>query len=102
MLSSSPSIGQAVVSAPSNISSEIRLAGLTVPGDISLLGFDDIRYAGIMEPPLTTIRQPATEIGQRVMYRLLNEIEDGRGGQAESEIVPHKLIIRQSTAPPRG
>jgi LacI family repressor for deo operon, udp, cdd, tsx, nupC, and nupG len=79
---------------------QIRLAGLKVPEDISVVGFDDIRYAAISSPPLTTIHQPAEEIGERVMRRLLREIEEGRSRNAEHEIVPHKLIIRESTAPP--
>jgi len=75
---------------------EIKSAGLKIPEDISIIGFDDIRYAEIVDPPLTTIYQPAEEIGERVMYRLLHEIEEGRCADAEPEIVPHKLIIRQS------
>ena len=78
----------------------IKSAGLTVPGDISLVGFDDIRYAEVLDPPLTTIGQPAEEIGERVMYRLCREIDDERAGTQEPEIVPHKLIVRQSVCPP--
>jgi len=79
---------------------EIRSAGLNIPEDVSVIGFDDIRYAEILDPPLTTVRQPAGEIGERVMYRLLREIEEGRGDGAEMEIVPHQLVIRQSAARP--
>jgi LacI family repressor for deo operon, udp, cdd, tsx, nupC, and nupG len=54
-----------------------------------------------MDPPLTTISQPAEEIGERVMYRLCRRIEEGRGnGNDESQIVPHKLVIRQSVGKP--
>jgi len=78
----------------------IRTAGLRIPEDISVLGFDDVRYAGVLDPPLTTIRQPAEEIGERVMHRLLGEIEEGRSLSAKTEIVRHELVIRQSVAPP--
>jgi LacI family repressor for deo operon, udp, cdd, tsx, nupC, and nupG len=78
----------------------VKSAGLRVPEDISLVGFDDNRYARIMDPPLTTVMQPARLIGERVMQRLLKEIEDGRSRNAESEIVKHELIIRSSAAPP--
>lgn len=79
----------------------VKTAGLRIPDDISVMGFDDVRYAAVMDPPLTTIRQPAEEIGRRVMYRLCREIEDGRGpGSRATEIVPHKLIIRQSVSGP--
>jgi len=79
---------------------EIKATGLKVPEDVSLVGFDDIRYAEVMDPPLTTISQPAEEIGERVMYRLCRRIEEGQGTNNESQIVPHKLVIRQSVAPP--
>ena len=75
---------------------EIKSAGLRVPEDISVMGFDDTRYAAILDPPLTTVYQPVEEIGERVIYRLLREIEEGRSRNAEPEIVPHKLIIRHS------
>jgi LacI family repressor for deo operon, udp, cdd, tsx, nupC, and nupG len=79
---------------------EIKSAGLRIPEDISVVGFDDIRYAEILDPPLTTISQPAEEIGERVVRRLLREIEEGRGRNAEPEIVPHELIVRRSVAAP--
>lgn len=79
---------------------EVRAAGLRIPADISIIGFDDTRYAAVTEPPLTTIYQPAEEIGERVMYRLLQEIGHGRGAGPATEIVPHRLIVRQSVAPP--
>jgi LacI family repressor for deo operon, udp, cdd, tsx, nupC, and nupG len=81
---------------------EIKSAGLNVPGDISVIGFDDIRYAEVLDPPLTTISQPAEEIGERVMYRLCREIEEGRSENNTPEIVPHRLIIRQSVAEPKA
>lgn len=80
--------------------SAISAAGLEVPKDMSVIGFDDIRYAAISNPPLTTIRQPAEQIGERVIASLLHEIEAGRSQTAAAEIVPHQLIIRQSVAPP--
>jgi DNA-binding LacI/PurR family transcriptional regulator len=47
---------------------------------------------------LTTISQPAEEIGERVMYRLCRRIEEGHGSNNQPEIVPHKLVVRQSVA----
>lgn len=78
----------------------IKSAGLRVPRDVSVVGFDDVRYAEILDPPLTTVHQPARLIGERVMHRLFREIEEGRSVNAKPEIVPHKLIIRDSVAPP--
>lgn len=79
---------------------EIKSLGLAVPGDISIVGFDDIRYAAVTDPPLTTISQPAEEIGERVMIRLHRRIEAGDGTGSAREIVPHKLVIRESVATP--
>ncbi len=78
----------------------IKSAGLAVPRDVSLVGFDDVRYAAVMDPPLTTIAQPAEEIGERVMYRLCQEIDDEIDGGSVPEIVPHRLVVRQSVAAP--
>ncbi len=80
----------------------VHRAGLKIPQDISLMGFDDNRYAAVLNPPLTTIKQPAFEIGERVMYRLQQEIE-GEGDpalDAAPELLGHELIIRESVAPP--
>jgi len=82
---------------------EIKSAGLRVPEDVSVIGFDDISYAEVMDPPLTTISQPTEEIGERVMHRLCRRIEEGRGnGSGESQVVPHRLVIRQSVGKPSG
>ncbi|WP_193161993.1 LacI family DNA-binding transcriptional regulator [Microbulbifer hainanensis] len=78
---------------------EIRRAGLRIPQDISVIGFDDIRYAEILDPPLTTVAQPTEEIGEHTMRRLCRAIDGGDIG-AEPEIVPHRLVVRESTAAP--
>jgi len=78
---------------------EIRRAGLSIPGDVSVVGFDDIRYAEVLAPPLTTVAQPAEEIGEHTMRRLCRAIHGGDIG-AEPEIVPHRLVIRESTGAP--
>jgi LacI family transcriptional regulator, repressor for deo operon, udp, cdd, tsx, nupC, and nupG len=77
---------------------EIRSAGLRVPEDISVIGFDDIRYSQAVNPPLTTIRQPTEEIGEKAMYRICHAIEEGVALTSEPELVPHELVIRRSVA----
>ena len=79
---------------------EIQSSGLHIPRDVSVIGFDDVRYAAVMNPPLTTVLQPAEEIGKRVMFRLFREIEFGRSKNGDPEIVPHQLVIRQSVTHP--
>ena len=80
---------------------EIKNQDLAVPDDISVMGFDDIRYARLMEPALTTVSQPAREIGERVAIRLFKAIERGNQPNNQPVILPHKLVIRQSVGAPR-
>ena len=57
---------------------EIRCAGLRVPEDLSIVGFDDIFEAQLLEPPLTTVHQPAEEKGRRageLLVRMINHEE---------------------------
>jgi LacI family repressor for deo operon, udp, cdd, tsx, nupC, and nupG len=77
-----------------------RARGLAVPRDLSVVGFDDIRFARHTHPPLTTIAQPMREIGEATV-RLLLGILNGVNGTAPASItLPHRLIVRGSTAPP--
>lgn len=75
---------------------ELKAAGLKIPQDISVMGFDNTRYAEVMDPPLTTIDQPAEEIGKRTLHRMIKAIEHDIEGNTKPEIIPHKLIIRNS------
>ena len=75
-----------------------RRRGVRVPQDLSVIGFDDIRFARHMDPPLTTIAQPMREIGEGTV-RLLTEILNGKSVVPVSVTLPHTLVIRGSTAP---
>ncbi len=79
---------------------EIKRSGLRVPGDISVMGFDDNPYSELADPPLTTVRQPAAEIGERTLYRLVREIEGRKSHGDGPEYVPHALVVRQSVGNP--
>ena len=76
----------------------IRDAGLDIPGDVSVVGFDDIPEAAHFWPPLTTVRQDFAELGRRCIALLLDGITDGPD-QQRSAIIP-ELIVRGSTGPP--
>jgi LacI family repressor for deo operon, udp, cdd, tsx, nupC, and nupG len=78
-----------------------RRHGLRVPADLSVVGFDDIRFARHIDPPLTTIAQPMREIGEGTV-RLLLEILRGDEIKPVSVTLPHQLVVRGSTAPPRA
>ena len=76
-------------------------AGLRVPQDISLVGFDDIPEAAYFSPPLTTVRQDFDEVGQRSLDLLLERI-DGQSGETLRTSVPASLVVRLSSASYRG
>lgn len=76
-------------------------SGRDVPGDVSVVGFDDMAEADSFWPPLTTVHQDFTEVGRRCIEMLLHEIEDSTRGVGTS-IVPTTLVVRASTAPPRA
>jgi len=77
-----------------------RDAALRVPEDISVVGFDDIRFAAFVDPPLTTVRQPGQEIGRRAMVHLI-KILSGERVADRRILLPTELIVRGSTAAPR-
>ena len=74
-------------------------AGRAVPGEISVVGFDDIPEAAFFQPPLTTVRQDFIEMGRRSLRLLLRTIENGRRSE-EGSLVPPELIVRGSTGSP--
>lgn len=74
--------------------SALRRAGLRVPDDIALAGFDDSGLAATLEPALTTMRQPWDEISA-TMVDLLLDLVDGR--PRDSVVLPAELVVRDST-----
>ena len=73
--------------------------GLTVPGDMSIAGFNDQEFAAHLSPPLTTIRIPVEEMGQRSAELLLQLIA-GSAADAGPVTLGYELVARQSTAAP--
>ncbi len=76
----------------------VRDAGLDVPGDVSIVGFDDIPEAAHFWPPLTTVRQDFAEVGRRCVALLLDGM-GGTGDRYRGTITP-ELVVRASTGPP--
>jgi DNA-binding LacI/PurR family transcriptional regulator len=77
----------------------LHAAGLHVPGDVSVVGFDDLPEAAYFGPPLTTVRQDFAELGRRGVQLLLARL---RGEVLRPEPVPAALVVRSSTGPARG
>nr|WP_255479325.1 substrate-binding domain-containing protein [Quadrisphaera sp. RL12-1S] len=85
--------------------------GRSVPGEVSVVGFDDVPESAFFLPPLTTVRQEFSELGRtalRVVLQMVEELDGGRPAQdgepqaaARSVQLQPELVVRRSTAPPR-
>jgi LacI family transcriptional regulator len=73
----------------------IRDAGLRCPGDVAVVGFDDVAIAGVITPALTTIRQDAPELGVAAGRSLIEMIEDPQT-LAPVRVLPVELVVRES------
>jgi len=77
----------------------LREAGLRVPEDVSVVGFDDIQSAAFQNPGLTTVRQPLRRMGEIAAATLLQRISNpGQTGLTKTIVVEPELVVRESTA----
>lgn len=74
----------------------LREAGVEVPGDVALAGFDDIPIARYVTPPLSSVHVPIAELGERAMERLLHAVERKNAHERRQETVPTTLVVRGS------
>ncbi len=79
---------------------ELRTRGVRVPEDVSVVGYDDVPVAAYVDPPLTTIRQPMREVGERAASLVLDAIAQGTPG--ETRLLPTRLVVRASVVAPAG
>ena len=75
----------------------LKSKGRQVPDDVSVVGFDDIRFARYFDPPLTTVEQPKGELGREAMSMLI-EILSGEDVPARKRVLSTQLVVRGSTA----
>jgi DNA-binding LacI/PurR family transcriptional regulator len=75
--------------------------GRDIPGDVSVVGFDDMEEAHSFWPPLTTVHQDFTAVGKLSLQKLLHKVSSA-DTKNDRTTVPTRLIIRSSTAPPRA
>lgn len=73
----------------------IKEEGLRIPGDISIVGFDDLKFCSTLDVPLTTVRQPKREIGENAAQILIDKIERS-SSHIQKIVLPTKLIVRES------
>lgn len=76
----------------------LQAAGLRIPEDVAVVGFDDIRLAGYINPPLTTVRAPIEAAGRKAVEMLVQLIQDGRTDPLA--LLPVDLVIRRSCGHP--
>lgn len=73
----------------------LRAAGVRAPDDIGLVGFDGLPASELADPPMTTVRQPIPETGERAV-RLLLDLVSGEVEAPRTEILPTELVVRES------
>ncbi len=78
-----------------------REAGLDLPVDLSVIGYDDIPAAAWVDPPLTTVHQPIREKGGQAARRLISLLRAETPGEPATEVLTTQLVVRGSTAPAR-
>lgn len=79
----------------------LREAGRDVPGDVSVVGFDDVPESPYFSPPLTTVRQNFDEVGQRAFRLVLDRMNvPDLDYSRERRVVEPELVVRESTVPP--
>ena len=76
-----------------------RGSGRRGPGDVSVVGFDDLPESSEFLPPLTTVHQDFAEVGRRLVEQVLRQVREGVH-EAGTRLVPTRLVERASTAPP--
>lgn len=79
-----------------------RDLGLRVPGDLSLVGVDDLDVADLLDPPPTLVRAPVAEMAERAIGLLLEEVGTGRPPEGRRDLFAPLLIERASALPPSG
>ena len=79
----------------------LRRRGLRIPEDISLVGFDDVPWMEMVDPPITVVDQPTIELGRCAAKLLLRRLDGGPALVPVVEVLQPRLLVRGSTAPPR-
>jgi DNA-binding LacI/PurR family transcriptional regulator len=80
----------------------LRRRGLRIPGDISLVGFDDVPWMMMVDPPITVVDQPTVELGRSAARLLLRRLAGGPALPPAVEVLQPHLVVRGSTGAPRA
>jgi DNA-binding LacI/PurR family transcriptional regulator len=79
---------------------ELSAHGLSVPHDVSVVGFDDAPIAEMISPPLTTVRQPLRDMAEVAVSLLLARLSGPADGKRARRVLATSLVVRDSTARP--
>ena len=79
-----------------------RERGITVPDDLSVIGFDDTPIAAHIWPPLTTVRWPIVSMARAAARKLVGDIVGGEAAEPQPSELPSTLVKRASVGPPAG
>jgi DNA-binding LacI/PurR family transcriptional regulator len=79
----------------------LREAGLRVPEDVSVVGYDDLPVAAVVDPPLTTVHQPMQEVGAVATQLLLDQLARPDGKPTRTRLLPAALVLRGSATAPK-
>jgi len=79
-----------------HLTRQCQAAGIRVPEDISIVGFDDVELACYFHPPLTTVRVPKREMGAQAVQRLMGLIDKPQE-PPQSQVLPVSLVLRESS-----
>jgi len=74
---------------------ELRLKGYRIPQDFAVIGVDDISFAGLVEPQLTSVSLSSRQLGIEAM-KILQDLIEGKKTEIEKVILPTRLVIRES------
>lgn len=78
----------------------LRARGISIPNEVSVIGFDDVGPLHLFAPPLTAIRQPVRALGERALALLLETKWQETESLASKELLPVEIVVRNSVAPP--
>jgi LacI family transcriptional regulator len=76
---------------------ELKKAGVSIPQDIAIAGFNNIYISGVVQPALTTVNYPAVEMGRVAANILMEMLDTDQQVDPQSVILDHELVVRESS-----
>ncbi|NUR25780.1 MAG: substrate-binding domain-containing protein, partial [Catenulispora sp.] len=77
---------------------DLERRGVSVPGDMAVMGYDDVEFAAVLSPSLTSVRQPKQQLGQTAAELLLTDARGEPDHRHQEIVFQPSLVVRASTA----